>query len=40
MESEIFDSNSTPAEYTLTPKHFKVLNSNSSLNSKVNAINF
>jgi len=33
MESEIFDSDSTPAlaEYTPTPKHFKVLDSNSGL---------
>jgi len=39
-ESEIFDSNSAPAsaEYTPTPLRniFKVLNSDSCLNSKVN----
>ena len=37
-ESEIFDSDSAPAsaEYTPTPKHFKVLDPDSCLNSKVN----
>jgi len=41
-ESEIFDSDSTPAsaEYTPTPKHFQVLDPDSCLNSKLNAINF
>jgi len=36
-DSEIFDSDSAPAsaEYTPTPKHFKVLDSDSCLNSKV-----
>ena len=38
MESEIFDSDSAPAsaEYTPTPKHFKVLDSDSCLNFKAN----
>jgi len=35
-ESEIFDSAPTSAEYTPTPKHFKVLDTDSCLNSKVN----
>ena len=37
-ESEIFDPGSVPAlaEYTPTPKHFKVLDPDSCLNSKVN----
>jgi len=37
-ESEIFDSDSAPAlaENTPTQKHFKVLDSDSCLNSKVN----
>jgi len=41
-ESEIFDSDFTPAlaEYTPTPKHFKILDSDSCLNSKVNYLNF
>jgi len=36
-ESEIFDPGSVPAlaEYTPTPKHFKVLDSDSCLNSTV-----
>jgi len=37
MESEIFVSDSAPAsaEYTLTLKHFKVLDSDTCSNSKV-----
>jgi len=35
-ESEIFDCDSAPAEYTPTPQHFKVLDSDSCLNSKEN----
>ena len=38
----MFDSDSAPAltEFTLTPKHLKVLDSDSCLNSKVNYLNF
>ena len=41
-ESEIFDSDSTPAsaEYTPTLKDFKVLDSDFCLNSKMNYLNF
>ena len=41
-ESEIFDSDSPPAsaEYTPTPTHFKVLDSDSFSNSEVNYLNF
>jgi len=34
-ESEIFDSDSAPPSAEYTPKHFKVLGSDSCLNSKV-----
>ena len=35
-QSEIFDSDSTPASTEYTPTHFKVLDSDSCSNSKVN----
>ena len=39
-ESEIFDSAPASAEYTPTPTHFKVLDSDSCSNSKANYLNF
>jgi len=41
-ESETFDSDSAPAsaEYTPTPAHFNVFDSDSCSNSKVNYLNF
>ena len=39
-ESEIFDSDSAPAEYTSTPTHIKIFDSDSFSNPKVNYLNF
>jgi len=40
MESEIFDSDPTPASAEYAPTYFKVLDSDSCSNSKVNYLNF
>jgi len=36
----MFDSDSAPAEYTSTPTHIKIFDSDSFSNPKVNYLNF